>query len=177
MNRKNIEQIIQKFQFTDYKWIKPDQITIAQWVRMKCLYGCGDVGKPACPPHVPSIEACRALIHEYNEIVIFRFEIIMTYREYRKDWAKALNRQLLDLEREVFLSGCHKAFLLNVSSCNLCHECKAEKKPCKHPESLRPCPEALGIDVFATARAVDYPIEVLRRDSKGMNRYAILLIQ
>ncbi|MBN2104156.1 hypothetical protein JW835_08970 [bacterium] len=68
-------------------------------------------------------------------------------------------------------------FLLNAFSCNLCHDCKAVKKTCKYLKLLRPCPEALGIDVFTTVRQLDYPIEVLQEDSKVMNQYAILLVE
>ena len=177
MNKQDIEELIGRFHFEEYQWIGAEKIVISQWVRMKCLFGCDETGRPVCPPNLPSIEVCRELIHEYQNILIFHFTKAVKYGDYPEKWAKHLTRQLLDLEKEIFLSGCHKVFLLSASSCNLCNECQADKKLCKHPLLLRPCPEAMGIDVFETARNCNYPIEVLRRDSKMMNRYAFILIE
>jgi predicted metal-binding protein len=177
MNKQDIEKLIDRFHFRKYQWIKPGQIRISHWVRMKCLYGCGETGRPACPPNLPSILDCRELIHEYTDILIFRFEKEVAYRDYPRKWAQDLSRRLLDLEKQIFLAGYYKVFLLNASSCNLCHDCKADRKSCKHPLLLRPCPEALGIDVFETVRNLSYPIEVLREDSKIMNRYAFILVE
>jgi len=83
----------------------------------------------------------------------------------------------LKLEREVFLSGNHKAFLLFMDSCNLCQECGEKRSECKDKRSARPTPEAMSIDVFSTVRQLGYSIEVLRDYSKTMNRYAFLLIE
>lgn len=41
----------------------------------------------------------------------------------------------------------------------------------------RPCLEALGVDVFATARKLGYPIEVLTDYKQEMNRYSFLMIE
>lgn len=42
---------------------------------------------------------------------------------------------------------------------------------------FRPCLEALGVDVFATARKLGYPIEVLTDYKQEMNRYSFLMIE
>jgi predicted metal-binding protein len=177
IQKEPIETLIQEFGFSEYRWIKPEQILISHWVRLKCLYGCGETGRPACPPNLPSIHDCRELIQEYTDILIFRFEKDVIYQDYPRKWAQGLTQKLLELEKRIFLAGYYKVFLLNASSCNLCHECKADRKSCKHPLLLRPCPEALGIDVFTTVRNLHYPIEVLQEDSKVMNRYAFILVQ
>jgi hypothetical protein len=41
---------------------------------------------------------------------------------------------------------------------------------------MRPCPESMGVDVFATVRKYDLPIKVLKDYDDEMNRYAFLLI-
>jgi predicted metal-binding protein len=41
----------------------------------------------------------------------------------------------------------------------------------------RPCPEALGVDVFSTVRNAGFPIEVLTGFDQEMNRYAFLLVE
>jgi len=84
---------------------------------------------------------------------------------------------LLKLERAVFLAGYHKAFLLFMDTCSLCAACPGVRGECKNPASARPSPEAMAVDVFATVRQYDYPIEVLSDYSQTMNRYAFLLIE
>jgi len=97
--------------------------------------------------------------------------------EDRRVWARAINERLLALEREVFLAGYQKAFLLFMDSCHLCGECEKTRAECKNPKSARPAPEALAVDVFATVRGCGYPIEVLSEYSQTMNRYAFLLVE
>lgn len=48
-----------------------------------------------------------------------------------------------------------------MASCYICAECTGERETCKDPESARPSPEALAVDVFATVCKYGYPIEVL----------------
>lgn len=164
--------------FDDFKWIDPAKIVVAQWVRMKCLYGCGSYGKSACcPPNVPSVEECRRFFDEYRAAAIFHFQKKVKKPEDRKPWALKIDISLLALEREVFLSGYQKAFLLFMDSCELCRDCAIAKADCKQPKKARPAPEALAVDVFSTVRACGYPIEVLDDYSRGMNRYAFLLIE
>jgi predicted metal-binding protein len=82
----------------------------------------------------------------------------------------------LDLEREVFLSGYYKAFLLFMDSCNLCESCSGVREKCQNPKLARPTPESMAVDVFETVRKIGYPIGVLYDYSQEMNRYAFLLI-
>ena len=59
-DRLNIENIIRKYGYRDFKWIDPKNIVVAQWVRMKCMYGCDEYGKTGtCPPNVPSVSDCE----------------------------------------------------------------------------------------------------------------------
>jgi predicted metal-binding protein len=88
-----------------------------------------------------------------------------------------VNRQLLDLEREVFTSGHHKAFMLFMDNCKLCRDCTSTRAACRNKKIARPSPEAMGVDIFATAGKYDYPINVLPDYDQEMNRYAILLIE
>lgn len=148
IKNKDIEQIIAQFCFKDYQWIDLKHIVFSHWVRMKCLYGCDEYSRPACPPNVPPIPECRDFIQEYKTILIFRFVKETDYHNYPQNWARQMTKKLLDLEKKIFLSGYVKVFLLNAFSCNLCKECTVEKTMCKKPKLLRPTPEALGIDVF-----------------------------
>ena len=183
MNRQKhsqveIEEIFQKHGFDDYKWINSKDVAIANWVRMKCVYGCPSYGKAAsCPPNTPSVAECRDLFDEYTDISIFHFSLKVESAEERHSAMKEIDKKLLGMEREVFLSGNVKAFLLFAGSCNLCTECVSSREDCKNPKLARPTSEALAVDVYTTARAAGYPINVLKEYSDTMNRYAFLLVR
>ena len=172
------EAIFTKHGLTDYKWIDPRSIVVAQWVRMKCVFGCSEYGRNACcPPNTPSVPECRRFFDEYKTAAIFHFRKTVDRPEDRGAWTRQVNMVLLEAEREVFLSGYQKAFLLFMDSCRICSECVGERTECKNRASSRPGPESMAVDVFATARQFGYPIEVLSDYSQEMNRYAFLLIE
>jgi len=173
-----LEALFGKHGFTDYKWIDPHQIVVAQWVRIKCAFGCSDYGQNAsCPPNTPSVADCRRFFDEYTQAAIFHFEKQVSKPEDRHAWTRGIDQELLKLERAVFLAGHQKAFLLFVTNCSLCNKCVGVRQECKHPESARPTPEGMAIDVFSTVRQVGYPIQVLSDYDQVMDRYAFLLIE
>ncbi len=177
-SRAQLEARFREHGFADFRWIDPAEIVVAEWVRMKCAYGCGSYGrKAACPPNLPSVEECRRFFREYAVAAVFHFAKAVDTPENRLPWARQVNRQLMDLERAVFLAGYEKAFLLLMAPCSLCEECSSTRAECKNPKLARPTPEGMGIDVFATVRKVGYPIEVLTEYSQTMNRYAFLLVE
>jgi len=171
------EALFRRRGFEDFKWFPPQDTVVAQWVRMKCLFGCSDYGRnSACPPNTPSVEECARFFREYTRGVIFHFEKKVDKPEQRHAWTKGITTRLMALEREVFLAGNVKAFLLTMDSCQLCKECTVTRDTCKHPKTARPTPEALAVDVYSTVLRAGYPIEVLSDYDKVMNRYAFLLI-
>ncbi len=177
-NRKELETLFEKRGYTDFRWIHPQDIVVSQWVRMKCTFGCAEYGRNAsCPPNVPAVSECRQFFDEYHTAVIFHFEKTVDKPEDRHTWSRGVNQALLKLEREVFLSGYEKAFLLFMDSCGICGDCTGMREKCKDPRSARPSPESLAIDVFSTVRQYGYPIKVLADYSQPMNRYAFLLIE
>lgn len=176
--REKLEALFEKHGYTDYKWIQPENIAVAQWVRIKCMFGCGEYGRNAtCPPNVPSVSECRQFFDEYSTGVIFHFEKAMDQPQDRFAWTKQINQALVELEREVFLSGYEKAFLLYMDTCYICADCSGKREECKSPRSARPTPEAMAVDVFSSVRQHGYPIEVLADYSQPMNRYAFLMIE
>jgi predicted metal-binding protein len=173
-----LESLFQKHGYADYKWIDPQDIVVSQWVRMKCIFGCREHGSNAsCPPNVPSVAECRQFFGEYDTAAVFHFQKTVDKPEDRYAWTREINLKLLKLEREVFLSGYHKAFLLFMDSCCICKKCAGVREECKSPELARPAPEAMAVDVYATVREYGFPIGVLRDYSEAMNRYAFLMIE
>ena len=176
--RKQLQALFDKHGYTDLKWIEPKDIIVAQWVRMKCMFGCGEYGRNAsCPPNTPSVTECREFFDGYNTGVIFHFQQTFEKPEDRHAWTKKVNEGLVSLEREVFLSGYQKAFLLFMDSCGLCDECAGRREECKNPRKARPTPEGMAVDVYQTVRQYEFPIQVLSAYSQAMNRYAFLLIE
>ncbi len=177
-HRQKLASVFKNREYDDFKWIAPDKIVVSQWVRMKCMYGCPGYGKHACcPPNVPSVSESERFFREYTEAVIFRFAKKFDDPEERHDWTKKIDAGLIKLEREVFLSGHERAFLLVPDCCALCADCSATRENCEHPKLSRPTAEALAIDVYTTVRSVGFPIQVLADKSQEMNRYAFLMIR
>jgi predicted metal-binding protein len=172
-----LEAVFARHGVRDFRWIDPAQIVVANWVRLKCAFGCGEYGaNGCCPPAVPSVPECREFFREYRRAAVFRFEKKFGKPGDRHAWTRDVNRGLLKLEREVFLAGCEKAFLLFMDTCTLCPECGGSRAACKQPRNVRPTPEAMAVDVFSTVRKIGFPIEVLPDTGRTMNRYAFLMV-
>lgn len=177
MDKGQVERIIGELDYEDYRWIEPRQIVLSRWVKMKCQFGCGSYGRVAsCPPNGPTLEEAREFFGEYSHALVFRFHQLVE-ADGRHEWSKRINLELLKLEREVFLAGYRKAFLLFMDNCAICADCVPTREECKVPRMSRPSPEGLGVDVFATVENVGYPLEVLSDYDQPMNRYAFLLVE
>jgi len=147
------------------KIIKPSRVTTAQWVRLKCQYGCGGYGKRlTCPPYSPSHEQTRRMLDEYRRILLVH-----------SSPGKIVREIVITLEREAFLAGYYKAFAIGCGPCGQCKPCSLEKG-CLHPRLSRPAMEACGIDVFATARGAGLPIDTVASRDEPQNHYSLLLI-
>lgn len=178
MNRhEELEEVFTRHGLTEFRWVQPGNIATGQWVRLKCMFGCGAYGRNAsCPPNVPSVAECRQFFDEYTLAAIFRFEKTVTDPAERHAWSADVNQALLKLERDVFLLDYPKTFLLFMDSCGVCEECAGRREECREPSSARPTPEAMAVDVFTTVRRCGLPIEVVKDFDRPMNRYAMLLI-
>ncbi|MFH1707443.1 MAG: DUF2284 domain-containing protein [Planctomycetota bacterium] len=140
--------------------IRASSVVTAAWVRMKCRYGCGGYDTSlCCPPHTPTPEETRRVIDCYKHAIFFE----AGRREPKKICVK--------LECAAFLAGYYKAFGYGSGPCRWCGDepCNMQKG-CRHADEARPAMEACGIDVFATARANGFTIEVVR-DHDDVHRY------
>lgn len=177
MNKYSIERAMQNHKITDYKWINASDIQVANWVRMKCTYGCRDFGKAVCPPNTPPVEQCRDFVNEYTNALIIRFKLKADKNSNPNPQASEITKTMLSLERAIFLAGHHKTFLFNFDCCTLCKDCVSSKELCKIPKNSRPSPEAFAIDVFGTVRQADFPIDVVTEEAQEVNRYALILVE
>jgi predicted metal-binding protein len=177
IDRETLDGLFQDRGYTDYKWIQAKDIEVAQWVRVKCMFGCPNYGrKGTCPPNVPSVEECRAFFAGYEDAVILHFQRTLDRTEKFHEWGKRTSEGLNKLEREVFLSGHRKAFMLYTDNCDFCKECSASRDKCQNPKIARPSVESMAVDVYATVRKHGFPIQVLKNYDETMNRYAFLMV-
>jgi predicted metal-binding protein len=174
---KDLEHLFVHRGFKDFRWLDPREIVVAEWVRMKCLFGCADYGKnAACPPNTPPVDVCARFFREYKRAVVFHFAKAVEKPEDRHAWSRKINLGLLEIEGEVFKAGFVKAFLLPMDSCNYCLDCPGVRTDCKQLKLARPSPDAMAMDVYATVGKIGYPIRVLAEYDQEMNRYAFLLV-
>jgi len=142
------------------KIIAAKDVVTANWVRLKCQYGCGAYGTClTCPPYSPTPEYTRKMLEDYSH------GLLITYRvepgEDEDQMLENLRRAVASLERDIFLNGGYDAFGMAAGPCDFCEECDVTK-PCKFPHLARPSMEACGIDVFATVRKAGVKLEVVR---------------
>lgn len=176
--KKKLEEMARSHDLMDFKWVNPKEVVTNHWVRAKCLYGCSRYGKGACcPPEVPPVEECEALFREYRSGLFFHFALKFEKPEMRFPWTREMNKKILDLEKEVFLSGFYKAFVFPAGVCNICKECAGNKRECRQPYQARPTLEAFCVDVYATARKFGYHIQVVKDYQDEMNRFGLLLVE
>ena len=176
--QRQINDIFRAHGYSDYKWIDPQGIIVSQWVRMKCMFGCGEYGQcGACPPNTPSVAECERFFKEYTDAIILHFEGKMDKPEDRHAWSAKINAKLLKLERAVFLGGFERTFLLFMDSCCFCKECAADRQTCAQPRMARPAPEAMAVDVYATVRRFGFEINVRIDYDQKMDRFAFLMIR
>jgi predicted metal-binding protein len=176
-SKKEIESLIGKQGFSDYKWINPKEIVVAHWVRIKCIFGCSDYGLGTCPPNAPSVNECDSFFKEYDSGVIIRLSKFADKDHYPSDWSKEITNKLLDVERQIFLKGYQKVFLFNQTCCSLCKECPGNRLDCKDKTRSRPSPESFAVDVYQTVRNAGLDINVVADNPSEINRIAILLIE
>jgi len=153
------------------KVIDPRSIVTAEWVRMKCQFGCPSFGTSlCCPPHTPTPDVTRKVIDFYEKAILF-------HRRLKKgERSKGFNETVVRLEIEVFLDGYYKAWSMGSGPCRLCKECDPNGL-CKHGYEARPSMESCGIDVFKTARSNGFPIEVVRTHEEERNIYGVILVE
>jgi predicted metal-binding protein len=155
----------------------PALVVTAEWVRVKCLYGGCHAGRClTCPPHSPSPSQTRALLDEYESVLLLRFDV----KEARDSEHLAASRRAaavaLQLERELFLAGHHKAFAIaGGRPCDLDDACGAPEA-CDCRASLRPGPAGCGIDVFTTCANAGWPLKVVQGTDEPYHRLALVLV-
>jgi len=146
------------------KTILAKTVVAAEWVRIKCQFGCGGYGQClTCPPNSPTPAQTRAMLKFYKKALLVH-----------GDEDTDIRNIVVTLEREIFLDGYFKAFAMAAGPCLLCDKCP---EFCRHADKSRPAMEACGIDVYTTVRNNGYPIKVLKTHNCEGNYYGLVLIE
>ena len=158
--------------------IAPQQVVTAAWVRMKCLYGGCHAGRClTCPPISPEPERTRRLVDDYETILLLRLDVPAAQAGGWLAWSRRKAQIALDLERELFLGGCFKAFAVaGGRPCTLDEAC-GRPQECDCRELVRPGPAGCGIDVFATSSNAGWPLAVVRGTVDPYHLYALVLVE
>ncbi len=157
------------------KLINPRSVVTAEWVRLKCQYGCPGFGESlCCPPRTPTPEITRKVIDSYKKAILLHQRL----PKRKTRWARfdKFSKAIVRLEIEMFLDGYYKAWSIGCGPCDLCKECNLSGS-CRHGLEARPSMEACGIDVYKTARDNGFPIEVVRTRDDEMNIFGLLLVE
>ena len=150
----------------DARIISPSDVETADWVRLKCRFGCECYGRClVCPPFTPPPEQMRKVLDAYRRAVLLHCT--------PQAEVKAI---VADLERDFFLRGAWKVFGLGAGPCYFCKDCDVQGRQCRYPQRARPSMEACGIDVFSTVKKAGFPIEVVRTQRQCPNYYGLLLV-
>jgi predicted metal-binding protein len=155
--------------------IRPNQVVVAEWVRLKCQYGCGGYGMClTCPPHSPTPEVTRQVLRHYQQALLLRVEGKGLEEEDRQ--RRRLQEVVAALERELFLAGYHRAWGMGAGPCVFCETCNLSG-PCRFPRQARPSMESCGIDVYTTVRQAGWEIEVVQTPESPFRLFALVLME
>jgi predicted metal-binding protein len=152
------------------------KVVVAEWVRMKCLFGCDEPGvHRTCPPNAPPVEQTRRLVAEFERAILLEAGPFVGAEKSDAE-SRRLNEVGLALERELFLAGFYKAWLMGAGPCDACGSCTSGED-CPTPERARPSMEGCGLDVYATARNAGRRIEVVRTRDAEYRFFALVLVE
>ncbi len=148
--------------------VPASSVITAEWVPMKCQFGCGGYGRRlCCPPETPTPERTAGMLRDYEHGLLIHVEGESIEKSN-------MNRLVFELEQAAFFDGFYKAFGMGAGPCNLCEKCA---DLCRHPVEARPSMESCGIDVFGTVRQFGLPIDVLKDRKEKLNFYGLVLIE
>jgi len=158
-----------------------EQVVVAEWVHLKCRYGCNRYNTNwCCPPATPSPDKVRAILGEYSKalLLVGTKNCSDFYRDNGRKRAGQVRcwKGTVSLERMLFLEGYYKAFSLVGECCALCKEC-AFPQECRFPQEKRPSVESFSIDVIGTLKNLGTTSQVATHTAETFNYYGIILLE
>lgn len=157
--------------------IDPKKIKTAEWVLLKCRFGCPGYGRRyTCPPYSPAPSQTRKILDEYSCGLLVRFvgdvKEPTPERVVSRELTRHVQTLMLNLESTAFHDGFYKAFSFTGHQCGWCQTCEAKKgagfpeNNCVNKKKARPSMESAGIDVYHACQLVGWNIKTLTRSSE-----------
>lgn len=184
ISEKLLDRLLTKNEDYGLKKIIPfpiEKINLAEWVRIKCQFGCSQYGTNwCCPPAVPDLHKIRAVLQEYSQALLLTGS--RRCRNFYLDNAKRRAEQVrswkvvVGIERQLFLEGYDKAISLVSGSCALCKKC-TYPEACRFPKERRPPIEAFSIDMIGTLKNLGISSPVAQEPDDTFNFYGIILLE
>ena len=172
INSSGLEQIIP---------FSVDKIDVAEWVRLKCQFGCCKYDTNwCCPPAIPDLEKTNAIIREYSLALL-----LIGSRQCKEFYLSNARRragqvrtwkEVVGIERKLFLEGYDKSISLVSGACALCKKC-TYPKACRFPKERRPPIEAFSIDLIGTLKNLGIYSPVAQETKDTFKYYAIILLE
>ena len=158
-----------------------DKINVAEWVHLKCRYGCNNYNTNwCCPPATPNPDKVRSILSEYSKALLLVGSKSCSdfYRNNGRKRAGQVRcwKGTLSLERMLFLEGYYKSFSLVGECCALCKEC-AFPESCRFPQEKRPSVESFSIDVIGTLKNLGSTSKGATHTKDTFNYYGIILLE
>jgi len=158
-----------------------DKIVVAEWVHLKCRYGCNQYNTNwCCPPATPKPDKVRSILSEYSRALLLVgsnscADFYLNNQRKRVTQVRCW-KGTVSLERLLFLEGYYKAFSLVGECCALCKECSYPDE-CRFPQEKRPSVESFSIDVIGTLKNLGTTSTVAAKTGETYNYYGIILLE
>ncbi len=158
-----------------------DKIVVAEWVRLKCHYGCSQYNTNwTCPPATPDPDKVRTILSEYKTaLLLVGSKNCSDF--YLNNGRKRISqvrcwKGTISLERMLFLEGYYKAFSLVGECCALCKQC-AYPEDCRFPQEKRPSVESFSIDVIGTLKNLGTTSTIATQTCDTYDYFGIIMLE
>lgn len=197
-NLKILCHLAKKLGATKVNFLNAKDVIIDPRVRLKCLIPpCDDYGHNLmCPPYILSVKEFKEIFSNYKWAILIQIEAPFT-KEMKKQIQNTktvselyINTEFIDTYKKIFdpirlklhkiinkieaiayTLGYRFAAGFKAGPCKLCSECivKNNITNCRHPYQSRPSMEAVGIDVFKTAKNANLPFSIPAKNKAVWN--------
>lgn len=155
----------------DAVFIPASKIVTAEWVRMKCYFGCKGFGRRfSCPPYSPTPEQTKKVLSEFTSALLVKFVGDAGEPDPKRyvshETTRYVQQMTHKLEKTAFNDGFYKVLCYTGHQCGWCASCAAKEpgareSDCRFREKMRPSMEASGIDVYATCKNAGWNLDVI----------------
>lgn len=150
MTHAEIEEFITQFPIYQYAFIKPQDLTFDENMRLLCKKECSHYGNSwSCPPAVGKISQCKDHCFGYSDVLVFtsvtEVKDMLNIDETLK--IKKNHEKMTRIVEDFLRANGHLTYTLTSDCCYACAKCSFPKEKCRHPEQMHPCIESHGIVV------------------------------